>query len=199
MNRREVLESFARFRGDAPTVVGPGVSGRMLYEIDHRPATLYQMDMSYPVPIGLGLALALPSAQVFAVDGDGSLLMGLSGLTTVGRYNPANLTIVVLDNHAYVSTGSIPTATATGCDLAAVGRASGIANCVTATTPAEFDKAMESAATADGASLIVADLREPDPLTGGNYRAMPFDIVESSLRFRQYLVETGAVAPIWAV
>jgi sulfopyruvate decarboxylase subunit beta len=199
MNRREVLEVFARFRGDAPTIVGPGVSGRMLYEIDHRPATLYQMDMSYPVPIGLGLALTLPSVPVYAVDGDGSLLMGLSSLTTVGRYNPANLTIVVLDNHAYVSTGSIPTATATGCDLAEVGRASGVAHCVTVRTPAEFEKAMETAAGIEGTSLIVADLTEPDPLTGGNYRAMPFDIVESSLRFRQWMVETGAVAPIWAV
>ena len=43
MNRRQVLEIFARYRGDAPAITGPSFGGRILYTIDHRPATLYNM------------------------------------------------------------------------------------------------------------------------------------------------------------
>lgn len=199
MNRREVIEEFAAVRGDAPVVVGPGVSGRMLFEIDHQPATLYQMDMSYPVPIALGLALTQPELPVFALDGDGSLLMGLSNLTTAGRYCPPNLTILVLDNQAYTSTGSVPTATATSSDLAAVGRACGIVDSCTVTDIDSFRIALNEAVTSDNASLIVAKIDLVDHLTGGNYSAMPFDIVESSLRFRQSLQDKGYVEPVWAV
>ena len=199
MNRREVIEAFASVRNDAPVIVGPGVSGRMLFEIDHRPATIYQMDMSYPVPIALGLALAQPDLPVFALDGDGSLLMGLSGLTTVGRYCPPNLTIVVFDNQAYTSTGSIPTATATSCDLAAVGRAAGIVTSCTVEDIDAFHTALGEAIASDRSSLIVAKIDIVDQLSSGNYSAMPFDIVESSLRFRQSLQDSGYVEPIWAV
>lgn len=199
MNRREAIEVFAGIRGEAPVVVGPGVSGRMLYEVDHRQATLYQMDMSYPVPIALGLALALPEQPVFALDGDGSLLMGMSSLSTVGRYNPANLTVLVLDNEAYTSTGSIPTATASTCDLAAVGRGAGVEASTTVSDVVSLKSALADAVASADASLIVAKIDGVDQLGGGNYSAMPFDIVESSLNFRRFLQDQGLVEPIWAV
>ena len=41
--------------------------------------------------IGLGLALARPDLRVFVLDGDGSLLMNLGSLATIGLLQPANL------------------------------------------------------------------------------------------------------------
>ena len=38
--------------------------------------------------VGLGIALARPELPVVVLDGDGSLLMNLGGLTTLARYRP---------------------------------------------------------------------------------------------------------------
>ena len=103
MNRRDVIEAFARRRGDAPVIIGPGVSSRMLYETEHRPATIYQMELGYAVPMCLGLAFALPDQRVWALDGDGSLLMSLSVLTTIARYRPPNLGVLVLDTIGFAT------------------------------------------------------------------------------------------------
>jgi thiamine pyrophosphate-dependent acetolactate synthase large subunit-like protein len=47
-----------------------------------------------------------------AIEGDGSLLMGLSVLSTVGHRKPENLVVFVLDNGVYLATGGQPTASA---------------------------------------------------------------------------------------
>ena len=51
--------------------------------------------------IGLGLALARPDRRVIVCDGDGSLLMNLGALATIGVMRPANLTMIVWDNALY--------------------------------------------------------------------------------------------------
>ena len=62
--------------------------------------------------IGLGLALGVPHRKVVVFDGDGAVLMNLSGLVTVGWMQPRNLTHVVFDNKGYEASGGTPTATA---------------------------------------------------------------------------------------
>jgi len=72
--------------------------------------------------MGLGVALAQPERKVVVIDGDGSVLMNLGGLTTLARYAPPNLTHLVFDNESLLSVGGFPTATSTGSDLAAIAR-----------------------------------------------------------------------------
>ena len=60
------------------------------------------------------------------LDGDGSLLMNLGGLTTLARYRPTNLIHVVFDNESLLSVGGFPTATSTGSDLAGIAAAAGV-------------------------------------------------------------------------
>ena len=50
--------------------------------------------------IGLGLAMAQPERRVFVLDGDGSLLMNLGSLATIGWVRPANLVVVVVGQRA---------------------------------------------------------------------------------------------------
>lgn len=199
MNRREALGIAVRHRGDAPAVVGPSVGGRLLYELDHRPATLYNMELGYPAAMCLGIALALPAERVYAFEGDGSLLAGLGVLTTIARYRPKNLVVFVMDNRAYVTAGALATATATGTDIAAIGRAAGIAEVHRAGDPAALEAAMQRTTAVDGPFLIVADVEPEDFATLGTYRAMPFDIVESAVRFRRHLEDRGLVPAIYAV
>ena len=47
--------------------------------------------------IALGIAINT-SETVISIDGDGSLLMNLGTLSTIGRVGPSNLIIIVCDN-----------------------------------------------------------------------------------------------------
>jgi len=199
VNRRETLEIFARHRGDAPVIVGPSWGGRILFDIDHRDATIYNMELGYPTAICLGLALALPQQRIFALEGDGSMLAGLGVLATVARYRPRNLAILVVDNGVYATTGAMKSATTTGTDIAAVGRAAGIAAAERVADTNALATALSRAARDDGPFLIVAEVEPDDPKTASQARAMPFDIVEASIRFRRVLEERGLVPTIWAV
>ena len=76
--------------------------------------------------LALGLALAQPQRSVLAITGDGEQLMGIGSLATIGAQQPANLTLVVLDNGRYGETGMQPSHTSLGTDLVAVARGCGI-------------------------------------------------------------------------
>ncbi len=79
--------------------------------------------MGQAAMIGLGLALAQPKRRVLVITGDGEMLMGMGSLATIGVQQPANLSVVVIDNERYGETGMQETHTARGVDLAAVASA----------------------------------------------------------------------------
>jgi sulfopyruvate decarboxylase subunit beta len=199
MNRSEMLEVFARHRGESPVIVGPGICGRILYKINHHPATIYNMELGYAAATCLGLALSLPGERIFALEGDGSMLMAAGLFSTVARYRPRNLVIVVIDNRAYVTTGGMACATASGTDLAAMARGAGMDRVERVADAASLDLCLKRATTLDGPHLIVADVEADEMADLGKYPAMPFDIVESAIRFRRNLEDRDLVPPIWAV
>jgi sulfopyruvate decarboxylase subunit beta len=199
MNRRQAMEIFARHRGDSPVIIGPSFGGRVLFDIDHRDATIYNMELGYPTAMCLGLALSLPNERIFSLEGDGSMLAGLGSLATVARYRPRNLVIVVIDNGVYATTGVIASATGKGVDLAAIGRGAGIGKSERVADAASLDRSLAAATREEGPFLIVVDVPADDPAMASEARAMPFDIVESAIRFRRTLEERGLVPTIWAV
>jgi sulfopyruvate decarboxylase subunit beta len=113
--------------------------------------------------IGLGLALNLPDEAVVVLDGDGSVLMNLGGLTTLGRYRPRNLVHVVFDNESLLSVGGFPTATSTGSDLAGIAAAAGVPRTATVRTVDEFVRAFREAVAARELTTIVAKVEAVGP------------------------------------
>src|SRR5262245_34930452 len=96
-----------------------GAVAAELQSIGHRPNFFYlQHAMGLASSMGLGIALTRPDKEVIVLDGDGSVLMNLGGLTTLARYKPSNLVHVIFDNESLLSVGGFPTATSTGSDLA---------------------------------------------------------------------------------
>lgn len=59
--------------------------------------------------IALGIALNKKDKKIFVFDGDGSVLMQMGGLATIGHYQPENFYHIVFDNQAHDSTGGQPT------------------------------------------------------------------------------------------
>src|ERR687887_546738 len=122
-----------------------GAVAAELYMLGHRHNFFYlEHAMGLASSMGLGIALAMPEHKVIVIDGDGSLLMNLGTLSTMGRYRPGNLLHIVFDNESLLSVGGVPTATSTGTDLAGIARASGIPSVIEAHTPADLKRGVEN-------------------------------------------------------
>jgi thiamine pyrophosphate-dependent acetolactate synthase large subunit-like protein len=110
--------------------------------------------MGLAFPIALGVALAQPTRRVFALEGDGSLLMQLGCLSTIATLAPKNLTMVVMDNGIYQITGSQPTPAAANTDLVAIALASGLSNSSWAADEDDFERLIEQSMSAPIPTLI---------------------------------------------
>jgi sulfopyruvate decarboxylase subunit beta len=71
---------------------------------------------------GLGLALGRPDKRILVLDGDGSLLMNLGTLVTIGAVAPKNLVHLLCRNGTYEANGSHPIPNA-GVDFNGLARA----------------------------------------------------------------------------
>jgi sulfopyruvate decarboxylase subunit beta len=141
-----------------------GAVAAELYSLGHRPNFFYmEHSMGLASSIGLGIALAQPSRKVVVLDGDGSVLMNLGGLTTLARYAPPNLAHLVFDNESLLSVGGFPTATSTGSDLAGIARAAGIPDSRDVSDLDGFARAGRAAIRADELACVVAKVEAVGP------------------------------------
>jgi sulfopyruvate decarboxylase subunit beta len=126
MTQRQALEILARHRGDR--VVITTMSAVAIWpEFSDSPRDFHYIPsaMGHASDLGLGLALARPGLGVIVVNGDGSMLMNLGSLVTLGRH-PADVYLVILDNGLYEVTGGQATAGAGRVHFADLARAAGI-------------------------------------------------------------------------
>lgn len=160
MNRLDLTRRVLGMLDDNTVVVGGiGNAGFDLFGAGHRPTNFYMLgSMGLAVPIGLGVALAQPERTVIVMEGDGSVLMNLGALATVGREAPPNLTIIVWDNAQWQLTGGQQTATGIATDLAAVAAGCGISNSSAPPDPEQFEQAVRYAIDAPGPHAIVAHI-----------------------------------------
>jgi sulfopyruvate decarboxylase subunit beta len=113
--------------------------------------------------MALGMALSCPDTVV-ALDGDGSLLMNLGTLASIGRENPENLIIIVWDNEEWGQTGHQASHTAFGTSLDQVASACGIKNTARVDSEDELEEAFCHALEAPGPWLILAKIKETEHL-----------------------------------
>ena len=95
---------------------------------------------------------------MIALEGDGSILMALGCLTTIGMVKPRNLTIVIMDNGIYQITGKQKAATAGTADLVAIARGAGIADSHWVRDAAHFDTLMSRRFDEGGPVLLAAKI-----------------------------------------
>jgi sulfopyruvate decarboxylase subunit beta len=188
MKRPDFIEVFVRHRGSIPTITGPGLMTRELFSMTgDDPTILYNMEMPYATPMCMGLAMARPSQRIVALEGDGSLISALGILTTIARYRPPNLTLIVLDNESYSTFGAgMISATAAGVDLAAISRGCGLDKTISVDTLDRAEAAMAKVLHEPGPWVLIAKVdpqTEPDPRFARNSP----DVTEQSLDFTRML------------
>ena len=161
MNRIEATRAIVELAGQAPIIASLGHPAYDLFAAANRPENFYTWgSMGLASSIGLGLAMARPDLRVFVLDGDGSLLMNLGSLATIGLLQPANLVLVVMDNEEYATTGGQQTPTAHGADLDAAARAMSVARTATVRSVDELKREL---GTSGGPQIVVAKVAEPAP------------------------------------
>ena len=127
MNRFDLTKRLVgQLKREEAVIGGIGNANFDLWASGQRPQNFYMLgSMGLACPIALGVALAQPDRGVIALEGDGSILMSLGCLATIGKVAPRNLTIIIWDNGIYQITGKQPTATAGSTDIVAVARGAG--------------------------------------------------------------------------
>ena len=154
MHMADVVRAIAEHRGDA--IVIPGRSGRYWAPISD---TVFDLPLGDPAMgghagFGLGVALAQPQRRVFALEGDGSILMHLGSLATVAARAQQNLAVVIMDNGTYQITGGQATLTDQGADIVAIARGAGLAQSAWAADESAFEELVALALHEDGPWLI---------------------------------------------
>ncbi|MCA1373065.1 MULTISPECIES: thiamine pyrophosphate-dependent enzyme [Bradyrhizobium] len=178
MNRFDVTSRLiAKLKHEEAVIGGIGNTNFDLWAAGHRPQNFYMLgSMGLAFPIALGVALAQPDRRVFALEGDGSLLMQLGALSTIAALKPKNLTMIVMDNGIYQITGAQPTPAANVADIVAIAIGSGLASSAWAADEEDFERLVDDAMAASEPSLIA--VRIDDKPGVGTTRRDPVQIRE---------------------
>jgi sulfopyruvate decarboxylase subunit beta len=154
MRRIDCLKAIAGKVGDALVVGSAGGATVEWYDLHPSEGNFRSRTLGLASSIGLGIALGLPRRKVIVLDGDGSLLMNLCGLSTAAWCAPKNLIHIVFDNGVYESSGSSPSATSGPADLVAVAKAAGFPRALWVADPDGFVRAVTEALAGDELTFI---------------------------------------------
>ena len=156
MNRFDLTKRLVtRLKNEEAVIGGIGNTNFDLWTAGHRPQNFYMLgSMGLAFPIALGAALAQPARHIFALEGDGSLLMQLGCLTTIASLAPKNLTMIVMDNGMYQITGAQPTPAAAMSDIVAIAAGCGLGQSTWAADEDDFERLIDDALTGEGPTFI---------------------------------------------
>ena len=184
MRRFEATQLVSRLAGDAPIVSNLGPSSDELWHAGHRDRNFYTYgNMGLCSSIALGMAMATDE-QIISLDGDGSILMNMGTVASIGREQPNNLTGIVWDNEKWGPTGGQTSHTGMGTDLEKVAQSCGIARTKTVTDLEDLEAAVSEALTTEGPNFIVAKIEE-----AGYLSVAPVEPEFTLYRFRNTFVE----------
>ena len=112
MSREESLEIILNQLPNNNIIVSTtGKTSREIYEIREKTGEPHFKDfltvgsMGHCSSIALGIAIAKPDREVICIDGDGSIIMHMGSLSTVGKLKPKNFYHILINNQVHESVG----------------------------------------------------------------------------------------------
>src|SRR5438309_5166654 len=165
LDRREAVPKLIGRHEDFLFVTGLAGTARDIAALTHDGAHIYTMAgaMGGACMIGLGLALARPDKRVLVATGDGELLMNVGALATIAILNPANLSILVVDNGHYGETGYQKSHTSLGVDLEKIAGGSGIKATRKITSQVELADGHWLQRESNGTAFVLLSVKPTDP------------------------------------
>lgn len=190
MKRTEALRVLAKFRKDE-LVVTCWQSINAWEQISPSKFNFQSLrTMGDCSTFALGLAIARPEKKVFALEGDGSLLMDLSSLVTIAGTEPPNYYQFLMYNKVYETTGGQTIPNVDHIDIAAIARGAGIKKIYRFSETTTLDKGLPSVLKEKGPVFIILDI-EPDEthISGGDFGRVRSKDKDCIKRFREALAE----------
>ena len=189
MNRYQCLELLAGRMTDQLVVTSQSGQRIEWNDVSKHEGNLLLGMMGCAIGVATGLAKALPHRKVIALESDGSVLLSLFNLATLGNLRPKNLLVYVFDNGVYSGSRiSDPTATSGNADLTAIARGAGITNAHTISTVEDFSTRGVAALEQDELAFFVCKVEETF-----RHRELPrptTDLAENKYTFTRYLERT---------
>jgi sulfopyruvate decarboxylase subunit beta len=180
VKRIDCLKALAPHVTDEDLVIislgGTGLEWNSVRPSDNN---LFLVAMGCNTPVALGMALALKHRRIVLLETDGSLLLTLGALATLGNIAPPNLRVFVFDNQGYERVKHDISATSFKTDLAAIAQGCGIEGASTVRSVDEFAAAAETTMSGDGLSFVVAKVESGI----ANVEPRPGDGLEDKYRF----------------
>lgn len=134
MSREKALDIIlGKFPEDVIIVSTTGKTSREIFEIRVKNGEQHYKDfltvgsMGHCSSIALGIAISIPERKVVCIDGDGSLIMHMGSLSTIGKLKPKNFYHILMNNKVHESVGGQPTS-ARFIDIPELVKANGYAN-----------------------------------------------------------------------
>ena len=126
MKRYDALKRIVNSLENEILVSNIGAPSRELFSLRDRSENFYMLgSMGLASSIAFGLAISKPLRRIWCIDGDGSMLMNLGSLSTIANNHPHNLTLIVIDNGSYGSTGDQRTYTSYKTKLEIIAKGAG--------------------------------------------------------------------------
>ena len=126
MRRFDAIRRIMSSVTDELIVCNIGAPSRELFNIKDRDENFYMLgSMGLVSSIAFGIAISKPKRNVWGIDGDGALLMNLGSLSTIANNQLNNLTLIVIDNGTYGSTGNQKTYTSKKTKLETIAEGAG--------------------------------------------------------------------------
>jgi thiamine pyrophosphate-dependent acetolactate synthase large subunit-like protein len=184
VKRIDVLRALAPFiKDDDLVVVSLGGTGLEWNAVCPGDKNLFLVAMGCNTPVALGLALALKHRRIILLETDGSLLLNLGALATLGNVAPDNLRVFVMDNQGYERVRHDISATRGKADLAAIAQGCGILQARTVRTELEFAEAAKAAMEGNELSFVVAKVESGI----ANVAPRPGDGIEDKFKFVRHV------------
>jgi len=180
--REDVIELLLRSFGDNTIFVSTtGRTSSELFEIRVRSKQTHSRDfltvgsMGHCSSIALGIAIAKSDYRVVCIDGDGSLIMHMGSLTTIGKLKPSNFKHVLINNGVHESVGGQPTAI-TNVNIPNLAKATGYNNSYSAKNKKELEIILNKFVINEGPSLLEVHVKPGARLKLGRPTSNPIEL-----------------------
>jgi len=183
MNRFKLIGLIQEALQDNLVICNIGLPSQELYKINDRQNYFYMLgSMGLSSSIGLGLSLSIDK-NVISIDGDGSVLMNMNTLATIGNRAPANYTLLIIDNESYGSTGDQKTFTNEKTSLKDVAIGAGCEKVIECSGEETLENLTKAIADEDHSYVIISKIKS------GNVpiKPIPLNPITIRDRFRKYI------------
>jgi phosphonopyruvate decarboxylase len=133
--------------------------------------------------IALGAALHQQEKRFVVLDGDGSLLMQMGSLATIGHYKPKNFIHILFDNESHESTGGQPTVSSS-ISFPKIAQACGYASVNEVLTEVEIQKVLRNSLHREGPHFLIIKVNQGSRKDLGRPTTSP---IQNKTEFMNYL------------